>query len=80
VLTARFEQATGHTLALSSGSPASSMRKSRTAPLDVLLAADDATPARLLHEGDAVATRNYAIGKLALWSADLHLIDGTMPC
>jgi molybdate transport system substrate-binding protein len=77
-LTIRFEQATGHTLTLSSGSTGKFYAQIKNgAPFDVLLAADAATPARLLHEGDAVATRNYAIGKLALWSANAGLIDGT---
>jgi molybdate transport system substrate-binding protein len=77
-LTTRFEQATGHTLTLSSGSTGKFYAQIKNgAPFDVLLAADVATPARLLREGDAVATRNYAIGKLALWSANANLIDGT---
>lgn len=78
VLAARFEQATGHTLTLSSGSTGKFYAQIKNgAPFDVLLAADDDTPARLQREGDAVATRNYAIGKLALWSANANLIDGT---
>jgi len=78
VLAVRFEQATGHTLTLSSGSTGKFYAQIKNgAPFDVLLAADDDTPARLLREGDAVATRNYAIGKLALWSANANLIDGT---
>lgn len=78
VLADRFEQATGHSLALSSGSTGKFYTQIRNgAPFDVLLAADDDTPARLLREGDAVATRNYAIGRLVLWSANPRLIDGT---
>jgi len=78
VLAARFERATGHTLTLSSGSTGKFYAQIKNgAPFDVLLAADDDTPARLQREGDAVATRNYAIGKLALWSANANLIDGT---
>jgi molybdate transport system substrate-binding protein len=47
------------------------------APFEVLLAADDETPARLEREMQAVpGTRfTYAIGKLVLWSADPKLID-----
>lgn len=78
VLAARFQQASGHTLTLSSGSTGKFYAQVKNgAPFDVLLAADDKTPARLVQEGDAVATRNYAIGKLALWSANPTLIDGT---
>lgn len=42
------------------------------APFDALLSADRATPARLVDDGAALAdTRfTYALGRLALWSAD----------
>ncbi|MCY1127157.1 molybdate ABC transporter substrate-binding protein [Frigidibacter sp. RF13] len=42
------------------------------APFDAFLSADNATPARLLAEGLAVegTARPYALGRLALWSAD----------
>lgn len=73
-----FEQSSGHTLVVSSGSTGKFYAQIKNgAPFDVLLAADDATPARLLHEGDAVRTQPYAVGKLALWSADPGTIDGT---
>jgi molybdate transport system substrate-binding protein len=47
------------------------------APFDVLLAADDETPARLEKEGAAVAGSRftYATGKLVLWSARPELVD-----
>lgn len=77
-LAPRFEQASGHTLLLSSGSTGKLYAQIRNgAPFDVLLAADDATPARLLREGDAVRTQTYAIGRLALWSAAPAKLDGT---
>lgn len=77
-LSAQFEKATGHTLALSSGSTGKLYAQIKNgAPFDVLLAADDETPARLMREGDAVKTQTYAIGKLALWSADAQTVDGT---
>lgn len=73
-----FEQATGHTLALSSGSTGKFYTQIKHgAPYDVLLAADDETPSRLAREGDAVRTRTYAIGKLVLWSADAVKLDGS---
>lgn len=73
-----FEKATGHTLALSSGSTGKFYTQIKHgAPFDVLLAADDETPARLVKEGDAVRTQTYAIGKLVLWSADSAKIDGS---
>lgn len=48
------------------------------APFDVLLAADAATPKRLVDEGLAVRSslHDYAIGRLVLWSRDPALIDG----
>lgn len=73
-----FEQSSGHTLVVSSGSTGKFYAQIKNgAPFDVLLAADDETPARLMREGDAVRTQPYAIGKLALWSADRGKIDGT---
>jgi molybdate transport system substrate-binding protein len=73
-----FEQSSGHTLVVSSGSTGKFYAQIKNgAPFDVLLAADDETPARLVREGDAVSTQPYAIGKLALWSADPGKIDGT---
>lgn len=73
-----FEKSSGHTLALSSGSTGKFYTQIKHgAPFDVLLAADDETPARLLKEGDAVRTQTYAIGKLALWSADAAKMDGS---
>jgi molybdate transport system substrate-binding protein len=48
------------------------------APFEVLLAADDETPAKLVQENAAVAgsQATYAIGKLVLWSAKPGLVDG----
>jgi molybdate transport system substrate-binding protein len=47
------------------------------APFDVLLAADDETPRKLEDEGLAVKGQRftYAIGKLALWSAQPNFVD-----
>lgn len=77
-LALQFEQATGHTLTISTGATGKFYAQIKHgAPFDVLLAADDATPARLLREGDAVVTTTYAIGRLVLWSAQAGLIDGS---
>lgn len=49
------------------------------APFDVLLAADDSTPQRLVDEGLAVRSSlyDYARGRLVLWSRDAALVaDG----
>ncbi|MHB1083454.1 MAG: molybdate ABC transporter substrate-binding protein [Thiobacillus sp.] len=75
-LAVRFEQETGHTLTLSSGATGKFYAQIKHgAPFDVLLAADAETPARLLREGDALQRQPYAIGRLALWSAQPGYID-----
>lgn len=77
-LAMQFEQATGHTLTLSSGATGKFYAQIKNgAPFDVLLAADDETPARLMREGEAVQTQIYAIGRLALWSERAGFIDGS---
>lgn len=77
-LAAQFEQATGHTLTISTGSTGKFYAQIRHgAPFDVLLAADDETPARLMREGDAVQRQTYAIGRLVLWSDRTGYIDGS---
>ncbi|MDP1529260.1 MAG: molybdate ABC transporter substrate-binding protein [Rhodoferax sp.] len=77
-LASQFEQATGHTLTLSSGATGKFYAQIKHgAPFDVLLAADDDTPARLVREGDGNTRFTYAIGRLALWSAKPELLDGT---
>ena len=47
------------------------------APFDILLAADDETPAKLEKEGHAVvgSRYTYAIGKLVLWSTKSAIVD-----
>ena len=47
------------------------------APFEVLIAADDETPRKLIAAGQAVAGSNfsYAIGKLVLWSAKPGFVD-----
>lgn len=78
-IAAEFEAASGHRLRLSSGATGRFYSQVRAgAPFDVLLAADQTTPARLVAEGHAVAGSafTYAEGRLALWSADPGLVDG----
>ena len=73
-----FEQDTGHKAVLSFGATGAFYAQIRNgAPFQVLLAADDETPARLEKEGEAVAgTRfTYAIGKLVLWSKRPGFVD-----
>ena len=73
-----FEQESGHRLVLSFGSTGRFYAQiSNGAPFNVLLSADDETPARLEKEGLSVAgTRfTYAIGRLVLWSKRPGLVD-----
>lgn len=73
-----FAQDTGHKAHLAFGATGKFYAQIKNgAPFAVLLAADDATPARLEKEGLAVAgtRQTYATGRLALWSKSPSLVD-----
>jgi len=73
-----FAAATGHQLKLSSGATGKFYSQIVAgAPFEVLLAADDETPRKLVQGGHAVAGSQftYAIGKLALWSPAPGFVD-----
>jgi molybdate transport system substrate-binding protein len=73
-----FEKATGHKAQLVFGSTGKFYAQIKAgAPFQLLLAADDETPARLVKEGDGVAASQftYAIGKLVLWSPKPGFVD-----
>ncbi|CAD5371964.1 Molybdate-binding protein ModA [Rubrivivax sp. A210] len=73
-----FAKASGHTLKVSSGATGKFYAQIVAgAPFEVLLAADDETPRRLIIEGHAVAASafSYAIGRLVLWSARPGFVD-----
>lgn len=77
-LATEFEKDSGHKLVASFGSTGKFYAQIRNgAPFEVLLAADDETPAKLVKEGAAVAGSpfSYAIGKLVLWSAKPGAVD-----
>jgi molybdate transport system substrate-binding protein len=77
-IAAAFEQDTGHKALLAFGATGKFYAQIRNgAPFQVLLAADDETPARLEKEGAAVAGSRftYATGRLVLWSAQPGLVD-----
>jgi len=77
-LTRDFEIESGHKLLMSAGATGKLFAQIKSgAPFDVLLAADSASPARLIQEGQAVANSQatYAIGRLVLWSADAQRVD-----
>ncbi len=74
-----FTAASGHTLKISAGATGKFYSQILAgAPFEVLIAADDETPKKLIKEGHAVAGSNftYAIGQLVLWSARAGLVDG----
>jgi len=73
-----FTSATGHTLKVSAGATGKFYSQIVAgAPFEVLIAADDETPKRLVAEGHGIAGSNfsYAIGKLVLWSAQPRFVD-----
>ncbi len=73
-----FSAATGHVLKVSAGATGKFYTQIISgAPFELLIAADDETPKRLVAEGRAVAgsTFTYAIGKLVLWSAQPGFVD-----
>lgn len=73
-----FARATGHEAVVALGSTGRFYAQMRGgAPFEVLLAADDQTPARLEREGLAVPGSRfaYALGRLVLWSADPNGVD-----
>ena len=79
-IAAQFERDTGHVVKLSFGATGKFYTQiDAGAPFDVLLAADQATPGRLVSEGKAVAAtlHTYAVGKLVLWSAEPGLVDAS---
>lgn len=77
-IAADFEKDTGHKAQLAFGSTGKFYAQIKNgAPFEILLAADDETPAKLEKEGLAVAGSRftYAIGQLALWSAKPGYVD-----
>ena len=73
-----FTAATGHTLKTSAGATGKFYSQIVAgAPFEVLIAADDETPKKLVAEGHAAAGSNftYAIGVLVLWSAQPGFVD-----
>jgi molybdate transport system substrate-binding protein len=77
-IAANFERDTGHKAQLSFGSTGKFYAQIKNgAPFDMLLAADDETPAKLEQDGGALnGTRfTYAVGKLVLWSPQAGMVD-----
>ena len=73
-----FEKDTGHKIVAAYGATGKFYAQIKNgAPFEVLLAADDETPTKLVGENAAVAGTQftYAIGKLVLWSAKETIVD-----
>ena len=73
-----LRKTTGHEARLSFGATGAFYTQIKQgAPFDVFLAADEERPRRLEHEGDiAPGSRfTYAVGQLALWSAQPGVVD-----
>lgn len=78
LIAAEFEKDTGHKTRLSFGATAKLYAQIESgAPFDLLLAADEETPARLEREGAGLpgSRFTYATGKLVLWSARPDFVD-----
>jgi molybdate transport system substrate-binding protein len=82
LLKTQFEASSGHTLKISSGSSGRFYAQIKNgAPFHVFFSADQSTPQRLEAEGLVVAGSRltYAVGALALWSANPALVvDGVL--
>lgn len=77
-IAAEFTRDTGHLAKLSFGSTGKFYTQiTNGAPFEMLLAADDSTPARLEREGHAVngSRFTYAVGTLVLWSSKATFFD-----
>ena len=77
-LAEQFQKDTGHKAVLANGATGKFYAQIRNgAPFEVLLSADDETPARLEAEGQVVAKSRftYAVGRLVLWSAKANYVD-----
>ena len=78
LIAADFAKQSGHQAVLTFGATGKFYAQiTNGAPFDVLLAADDETPAKLEKEGAAVSNSRftYATGRLVLWSAKDGVVD-----
>jgi molybdate transport system substrate-binding protein len=79
IIAAEFEKDSGHKVVASYGSTGKFYAQIKNgAPFEILLAADDETPTKLVKEavGQSGSQFTYALGKLVLWSAKPGLVDG----
>ncbi|OQW87488.1 MAG: molybdate ABC transporter substrate-binding protein [Rhodoferax ferrireducens] len=79
LIAVNFEKDTGHKVVASYGATGKFYAQIKNgAPFEVLLSADDETPAKLIREGAGVTGSQftYAMGTLVLWSAKPAIVDG----
>ena len=79
LIAAEFEKESGHKVVASFGATGKFYAQIKNgAPFEILLAADDETPSKLVKENAGVVGSQftYAVGKLVLWSAKPGLVDG----
>jgi len=79
LIAAEFEKESGHKVVASFGATGKFYAQIKNgAPFEILLAADDETPTKLVKENAGVVGSQftYAVGKLVLWSAKPGLVDG----
>ena len=77
-IAADFEKDSGHKVVAAYGATGKFYAQIKNgAPFEVLLSADDETPARLVNENAAMAGSSFtfALGKLVLWSAQPGVVD-----
>ncbi|MBI5007996.1 MAG: molybdate ABC transporter substrate-binding protein [Nitrosomonadales bacterium] len=77
-IAALFQKESGHAVKVSLGSSGKFYSQIKAgAPFDVLLAADESTPKRLVQEGlaDGGSRFTYAAGRLVLWSVQPGFVD-----
>ncbi len=80
LIAAEFEKDSGHKVVASFGSTGKFYAQIKNgAPFEILLAADNETPSKLVKEnvGTSASQFTYAVGKLVLWSAKPGLVDST---
>jgi molybdate transport system substrate-binding protein len=80
LIATEFEKDSGHKVVASFGSTGKFYAQIKNgAPFEILLAADDETPAKLVKENVAVSGSpfTYAMGRLVLWSAKPGYVDGS---
>ena len=78
LIAAGFEKDSGHQAMLAFGATGKFYAQITSgAPFEVLLSADEETPAKLEKDGAAIVTTRftYATGKLVLWSAQVGFVD-----